>query len=722
MKMSIFARRIFHVRRPRERLASKHVAVDGATPCRSGRAIRMGGRSMHSRKLSTLATIGGLALVYFVAGKLGLTLASLHASASPVWPPAGIALAAFLVFGYRVWPAIFIGAFFVNATTAGNIGTSLGIGAGNTLEAVCAAALVNRFAGGVRAFDRSQDVFKFALAVIFSSAISPLFGVTSLALGGFAGWANYGAIWTTWWLGDVTGNLIVAPLIILWCAEPRWQLDRKRHLEAGLLLALLIVLGEIVFGGWFPISAQNYPISFICGPFVIWTAFRFSPRATATAIFILSAIAIWGTLQGFGPFVMETKNHSLLILQTSTAVLTITAMALAAGVAERRRAEAAIEQQRATVEAANRTKDNFLAMLSHELRTPLTPVLAALDTLDSLPSLSDDAKSSLAMIRRNVELESQLIDDLLDLTRIARDKMQLKFEPIDAHELISNVAEICRTESNARKLRVHLNLRAGAHFIAADSAKFQQIIWNLVKNAIKFTPEGGEITVSSANPSPQILTINVADTGIGIEPAVMKRIFDPFEQGDLPFQQRYGGLGLGLAISKSLAQAHGGSLVATSEGPNRGSLFILTLNTVPAPKVQPARSTSDAPNGSRGLRILLVDDHQDTCVALERVLIRRGHLVAATHDMRSAMEAAGRKQFDLLISDIALPDGTGTELMRNLRAMSNIRGIAISGFGMNGDIEKSLQAGFAEHLVKPLKIENLEAAIHRVTTSELIAT
>ena len=673
---------------------------------------------MQARRLSTLPAIGALALIYFVAGYFFLQLASINPSASPVWPPAGIALAALLLLGYRVWPAIFVGAFLVNFTTAGTIATSLSIATGNTLEAICGAWLVNRFAGGTRVFDRPQDVFKFALAAVVSTAVSPSFGVTSLAVGGFANWANYGNIWLTWWLGDAAGDLVVAPFLLL-CSLPstrRWT--RRDAIEVGILLLLLIGLAEAVFGGWFPISAKNYPISFFCGPIVIWMAFRFTQRETATGIFILSAIAIWGTLHGNGPFVMETENHSLLMLQAWTAALTITAMALSAAMAERNRAQAAIEQQKDAVEAANRTKDNFLAMLSHELRTPLTPVIAALDALDADPAHSEDSKSYLAMVRRNVELESQLIDDLLDLTRIAKDKLQLKFGPLDAHETITNVVEMCRPESCARNLSVRLNLRAGAHHVTGDAAKFQQIIWNLLKNAIKFTAENGEIAISSSNPEPQTLAISVHDTGIGMESEIMERIFTPFEQGERSFQRRYGGLGLGLAISKSLAQAHGGTLTAKSEGRDRGSTFVLTMKTVPPP-ARTARAAA-APADTRALRILLVDDHQDTCTALERLLIRRGHLVAATHNVRSAMEAAVRNRFDLLISDIALPDGTGTELMTWLRAISGIPGIAISGFGMNGDIEKSLEAGFAEHLVKPVKMEKLEAAIERViATSDL---
>jgi len=472
------------------------------------------------------------------------------------------------------------------------------------------------------------------------------------------------------------------------------------------------MLAETVFGGWFPISARNYPISFICGPIVIWTEFRFTPRETATGIFVLSAIAIWGTLHGFGPFILQTENQSLLMLQSWTAALTITAMAIAAAIAERNRAQAAIEQQKETVEAANRTKDNFLAMLSHELRTPLTPVIAALDTLESDGPRSSESKNSLSMIRRNVELESQLIDDLLDLTRITKDKLQLRFGTLDAHEVINNVVEICRPEAQARNLTLNLNLRAGGHHVAGDAAKFQQIVWNLLKNAIKFTADHGEITISSSNPEPQLLAIAVHDTGIGIEPEIMNRIFDPFEQGERAFQRRYGGLGLGLAISKSLAQAHGGTLIARSEGRDHGSTFTLTMRTVAAP-TRIVKLTEPAPE-SRPLRILLVDDHQDTCTALERLLVRRGHLVAAAHNVRSAMETAAGNSFDLLISDVALPDGTGTQLMTYLHAISRIPGIAISGFGMNGDVEKSIEAGFSEHLVKPVKMENLEAAIDRV--------
>jgi len=319
----------------------------------------------------------------------------------------------------------------------------------------------------------------------------------------------------------------------------------------------------------------------------------------------------------------------------------------------------------------------------------------------------------LAMIRRNIELETQLIDDLLDFTRIARDKMQLRFVPVDTHQAITNVVEICRAEARSKRLHVHLNLRAKSFHVTADAAKFQQIIWNLLKNAIKFTPEGGDVIISSDNPSETVFTFSVRDSGIGMEPEVMQRIFDPFEQGNRSFEHRLGGLGLGLAISKSLAQAHGGTLTAQSEGSDRGSTFIFSMPTLPSAEIPTVAGRVSSEASQHGLKILLVDDHEDTCAALEKLLVRRGHLVAATHNLRSAMEAAVRNNFDLLISDVALPDGTGLDLMMQLRAISNIPGIAISGFGNNGDIERSLQAGFSEHLIKPIKLEKLEAAIER---------
>jgi len=293
------------------------------------------------QQLAHLSTLAVLAALYFVCGKLGLMLAFVNVSASAVWPPSGLALAAALVLGYRIWPAVFLGAFLVNITTAGSLATSLGIATGNTLEAMIGAFLVNRFANGRHAFNRAQDVFRLAfLAGMLSTGVSATFGVISLSLGGFSEWSEYGRVWLTWWLGDAAGVLIVAPVALLWYLHPQLRCKRRQLLEAAALLVAVITLGSIVFGNALPQFRGDYPIWFFCIPLLVWIAARFGQRETATATFLLSAVATWGTLHGFGPFVRASPHESLLLLQTLMGVIAMMAMALSASLFERRRLEA----------------------------------------------------------------------------------------------------------------------------------------------------------------------------------------------------------------------------------------------------------------------------------------------------------------------------------------------------------------------------------------------
>jgi len=285
-----------------------------------------------------LIAIGVMAAVYFAAGKLGLTMALVHPSSTAVWPPSGIALAAFLVLGYRVWPGVALGAFLVNITTAGSILTSIGIAAGNTLEGLAAAYLVARFASGAKCFERVQDTIKFALlAGLVCTTISATFGTTVLALGGFARWAEYKPIWLTWWLGDAAGVVIVTPLLLLWRANARLRWSWTRLSEFAILVMGLMVVGQLVFGPFARI--RGYPLEYLCIPFLVWAAFRFSPREVATVTPVLAAIAVRGTLHGFGPFVVGSKNESLLLLQVFMGIVAVMTLALAVVTAERMRAE-----------------------------------------------------------------------------------------------------------------------------------------------------------------------------------------------------------------------------------------------------------------------------------------------------------------------------------------------------------------------------------------------
>jgi len=291
-----------------------------------------------SRKL---AVIAGLAALYFLAGKLGLQLASVHPSATAVWPPTGITLAAFLVLGYDVWPGIFLGAFLVNITTAGSVPVCLAIAAGNTLEGLAGAYLVNQRASGREFINRTQGILKFAvLAGVVSTAISATIGVMSLSLGGYASWASFWPISGTWWLGDAAGNLVVAPLILLWISQPSLNWRWTQLLEASVLLVSLMVVGMMVFGGLFLAGEKNYPLEYLCIPFLMWAGFRFGPREAATATLILSGTAIWGTFHDLGPFAVETRNESFFLLQAFIAVVAVMTLSLAVLFAEHQRAEA----------------------------------------------------------------------------------------------------------------------------------------------------------------------------------------------------------------------------------------------------------------------------------------------------------------------------------------------------------------------------------------------
>jgi len=380
------------------------------------------------------------------------------------------------------------------------------------------------------------------------------------------------------------------------------------------------------------------------------------------------------------------------------------------------------EQLRATkaaAEEANRAKDQFLAVLSHELRTPLTPVLMTTALMESEPGLSPRMREDLAMIRRNIALETQLIDDLLDLSRVINGKMVLHKRDLDIHPLVRNVVEMVGGDARDKGIDVNVELNARRDRVHGDFARLHQVIWNLLKNAIKFTPEKGRVTIRTSNDPPNHLLIQVQDNGIGIEPQDLKAIFNAFEQGQHGTARRYGGLGLGLAISKTVIDLHQGTIVADSAGTGQGACFTVGMAAV-APPDQPmekADPTRRLKKESRPLRILLVDDHVDTLKVLRRLLEGDGHCVTPAASVNEATRAAQSDGFDLLISDIGLPDGSGLDVLRSVRACHpRLPAIAMTGFGMEQDIRQSEQAGFTLHLTKPVDVNSLEAAI-RVLTS-----
>ena len=366
---------------------------------------------------------------------------------------------------------------------------------------------------------------------------------------------------------------------------------------------------------------------------------------------------------------------------------------------------------------ANAAKDQFLALLSHELRSPLAPVIAMVGELEAEVPDSQSVREALEVVRRNVELEARLIDDLLDVTRISKGKLQLSFETICVHQILQRAYEICRKEIEAKNLDVEFQLRAVHTHVEGDPARLQQVFWNLIKNSVKFTPEKGRITIATLNPVPDKIEARIIDTGIGVEHETIDKIFNAFEQGQADITRRFGGLGLGLTISKALIDAHDGKIHVQSPGKDQGSTFSVELNTVLAP-VGRDGDGQDQPVDREPKqfvlthrRVLLVDDHYDTCIGMKRMLERHGYEITVAHTAEQAVEKVRTEEFDLLISDIGLPDRSGYDLMREVRLNNDLPGIALSGFGSEQDVNQAREAGFAEHLTKPVSFERLEKTI-----------
>ncbi len=370
---------------------------------------------------------------------------------------------------------------------------------------------------------------------------------------------------------------------------------------------------------------------------------------------------------------------------------------------------AELERARDVAEQASRAKDEFIATLSHELRTPLTPSLMTLSALAQDENLDEGLREELQMVQRNVELEARLIDDLLDLTRIAQGKLKLIPSAVDIHAILDHILETCRAEFGSKNLQIEFDLKASKHWISGDSARLQQVFWNLIKNAVKFTPEGGTITVRTSNEGAR-LRVDFADTGVGIAADVLPKIFNRFEQGGGSITRQFGGLGLGLSISRAILELHLGSIRAESKGAGRGSTFSVSLTPLAeAPSAHRGNETQILRlSGKLPRRLLLVDDHDDTRRTLDRLLTRAGYDVTTADCVQSALRKAQEGAFDLLLSDIGLPDGSGCELMAALRKQFGLRGIAFSGFGMEGDIQESLDAGFFAHVTKPIDLERLK--------------
>ncbi len=664
-----------------------------------------------------------IAIVYFGAAELGLSLASVHENITPVWPPTGIAIASLLIFGTRVWPGIFLGALAANLPTNIPLASALGIATGNTLEAVVAWYLLQRTKNWRKSFDSVSDVMTF---VVYGAVLAPLVSATigsvSVCLGDPEEWARFWYLWLTWWMGDGFGALIVSPLVLSWSTSRK--IERRDIPELASLFVLLLIVVLIVFGGWFPGPVKTYPLAYLSLPCLMWAALRFDQRIVTTAIMLMAALAVWGARNNFGPFVQTSDNVTLLLLISFVGTSTLMTLLVAAVTRERQRAESEKwklgselelhrqrvedivqhipgvvweawgqpdaanqridfvsshvekmlgyradewlstpnfwlsivhpdDKERAAAEAtaifasgkggssrfrwmhkdgrevwveaqsivvcdetgpigmrgvtmditaavraeteraellkresharqaaeeASRLKEEFLATVSHELRTPLNAVVGWSRLLRSGQLDGDGALHAVDVIERNADAQRQIIEDLLDVSRIITGKLRISTQPVDLLLIIHAAIDAVRPAAEAKEIRISTHIEAPDSIVRADSERLQQVLWNLLANAVKFTPAGGTVDVYLER-SGTDAEIRIEDSGPGVPVDFLPRIFERFSQADGSSTRKHGGLGLGLAIVRHLVELHGGT-VSAGNSDRGGAVLTVRLPTM----------------------------------------------------------------------------------------------------------------------------------------------
>jgi PAS domain S-box-containing protein len=645
-------------------------------------------------------------LAYVAAAKAGFRVAFVAEQVTTVWAPTGIAIASLLIWGPRLWPAVWLGAFLVNADTSAPFWTALILATGNTLEGVAAAWALRRIPLFDFRFRRLADVLTFVgIAVLACTMVSASVGATTLCLAGVQSWGDFGRLWFDWWLGDALGALVFAPPILTLAGAPRPNV--KEGLRFALFVGSAVVVTHLVFGRLLGLGA--HPLEYVVFPLMIAAALVGGPPLTSVVVLASSAVTIWNTVHGAGPFAGSEVHHNLVLLQTFTGVLATTALLLSAAVAERKTielrerasadtlrrreqmlrlaqhaggvatfewdfehqvarcspeffaifglpdrngemkgaewaqlvhpddrermathlaralhgtepaaadyriiradgaerwlsyagqleqmpegarmlgtvlditarkaTEAALHDAKIAAESANQLKDQFLATLSHELRTPLNAILGYAQMLQTNSIAPEKRQRAIDIIERNAAVQNQLIEDLLDISRITRGQVRLEPAPVPMGAVLREAVEGVKPAADAKRITLDVQVDPRAGMVTADATRLQQIFWNLLTNAVKFTEQGGRVTATVRREGDDV-EVAVADTGAGIPPDFLPFLFEPFRQADARLARGHGGLGLGLAISRQLVELHGGTISATSAGLGKGATFVVRL-------------------------------------------------------------------------------------------------------------------------------------------------
>jgi signal transduction histidine kinase len=536
------------------------VAASGAPPHERDRGF-LEAATAGTRPVVRGVEIAALAVLYTLAARYGLGLDPVAGFATLVWAPSGIAIAAVLLRGYSVWPGIAIGALLANTWAGAALPIAIGISIGNTLEAVVAVYALSQFPDFRRSLDRVRDVLAFiALAAVSSTTISATIGVASLGLGGLLSTAELASAWRTWWLGDVVGALVIAPIFLVW-GSTRPALPEPRRMLETLLLAGTVIAASVLIFVTPSESGRERLEPYMLFPPLIWAALRFGKRGAVSSTFGASAVAVLATTNGLGPFAEPRLYVSLLALQIFMGVIAATFLLLGAAVSERRRATQELELARERAEAANRAKAEFLAVVSHELRTPLNAIsgYGELLTMELAGPITQHQRDAVERIRRNARHLLTLIDEVLSFTRNEAGRIRFAPVTVSVSESVGEIEPLVGSELQRKQLTMEYAIADSQMQVRADPEKLRQILLNLVGNSIKFTPAGGRITLGAEREGDHV-RLWVSDTGIGIPADKLERVFEPFYQVEGGSTRRYPGFGLGLAIARDFARAMDGDM------------------------------------------------------------------------------------------------------------------------------------------------------------------
>ena len=678
------------------------------------------------RGISYAGGLVAIGVIYFALAKGGLALASIHPSATPIWPPTGVALAAVLLWGYRTWPAIFTAAVIANATTAGSVATAIAIATGNSLEAVVGAYLINRWSSGCNTFSTPNSVAKFALiCFVIATPISASIGLTSLATAGYIERTNFANAWVTWWLGDVTGALVIAPVIVLWASSHDHAFNRNEFLETVGVLATAAAVGLIAFSPLIEQTPSRDPLGFLAILPMLWAALRRGPRDTATVALVLAGITIWGTLTGGGPFTTADLNVSFLLVLMFLISITVPSLLLSADVEVRKKAEeslrrAQIELERKVaertqeLELANAAKSRFLAMASHDLRQPLHALGLFVAQLRT-PLKSRERTKTIERVDATRKEMDEMFNSLLDISRLDAGILTPKITEFPIARLLQKIET--RFDQATREKGLRLRVRRSDAWVRSDAMLLERILLNLVSNAVRYTLRGGIIV--GCRRRGEMLRIEVWDSGPGIPEDQKQNIFGEFFQLTAPDRNRYGGLGLGLAIVDRLRLLLNHQIdLASTVG--RGSRFAILVPMADecVTSTEPVDSPHPAAFAVEGKVILVIGDAPIVREGTGGLLGKWGYSVlTAGSDEAALIRLAERQQRpDLIISDYHLASGkTGIRAIEQINAAfgSSIPAILISGDTAPEPLRDAKDRGYIL-LHKPVDPMRLRAVMHEL--------